>query len=171
MVLSTIFHNLKEAGHIEETGLMTFRLVRKENKELTSSYLEIDNLWERNRRIKRLGDTGGDSAVELLIAVIQRRVLKDGPPLVRALAAEALGKIGGKRAEDALISAVMNKSEDYEVAWEAARALGVLDIEGLITLMNCCEDEGIQGRAAHGLAKIWFGNRGYHTELTKLYEW
>jgi epoxyqueuosine reductase len=72
--------------HYEQKVWPLLYYIRKENRKL----------WQRNAAVA-LGNQGDPEAVPLLVST-----LEDPEPLVRAHAAWALGKIGGKQARGAL---------------------------------------------------------------------
>ena len=72
--------------HYEQKVWPLFFYIRKENRKL----------WQRNAAVA-LGNQGDPEAIPELISA-----LEDPEPLVRAHAAWALGKIGGKQAKGAL---------------------------------------------------------------------
>jgi len=113
--------------------------------------------------IQALGNIGDKRAVPALISILKYGTLKKtdrfsivtaayarspAPPSIRVLAAHALGRIGDKRAVDALTEAL--KDKDEQVKWAAIVALAdigdlraLVHLEALLTRMSARDQKSL----------------------------
>jgi len=109
------------AGCVEKETPTSAPTLPAEQRKISSLIDDLRDVFRRDSAIESLVEIG-EPAVEPLI-----QALKDEDSFVREGAAEALGKIGDKRAVEPLIHAL--NDEDWQVRWEAAEALDELGYE------------------------------------------
>ncbi|WP_108671886.1 tRNA epoxyqueuosine(34) reductase QueG [Peribacillus acanthi] len=98
-------------------------LLNISNKEFKEKYGHMSGSWRGKKPIQRnaiiaLAHYKDETAIDELIQVMKN----DTRPVIRGTAAWAVGKIGGKRAKDALYAAKV-KEEDSEVLVEIEKGL------------------------------------------------
>jgi HEAT repeat protein len=115
---------------------------------ITQLHRSKDHL-QRRTAARKLGDLGDGRSVEHLMLA-----LRDEDFGVRALATEALGKIGAVAAEP-LLDALMDA--DYDVRWRAIEALGAVGgpqvVETLIRMLTS-DNSTLCAQAVHALGII-----------------
>lgn len=116
-ILDTLLRTKDSRIDIAEAVFSIGHLGNKENVPTLLEYLTNENLIVRIETATALGALGDEGAVDSLISSLE----KDSDKNVRATAASSLGRIGGKRCEDALKAATNDKNAF--VANVASRAL------------------------------------------------
>ncbi|WP_102028996.1 tRNA epoxyqueuosine(34) reductase QueG [Salirhabdus sp. Marseille-P4669] len=101
-------------------------LLKMSNREFKEKFGFVSGSWRGKKPIQRnailaLGNYRDETAVEDLIDVMQH----DPRPVIRGTAAWALGKIGTRESEDAIIKA-MEKEKDEQVLAEMKKGLALL---------------------------------------------